>query len=383
MNDTVEPKLIDRLVCSKYLMQRGKEVLDSESNFSAGLAVLNFQDAVELALRVIAEHHNVSLKENEAFNNIIDKIDKKVIGLGLNKVSNRVSLNQLNKTRVNFKHYAIRPESEDIKGLVKDVETFLINDINHYLGLDYSRLSLISLVKHIRSKNWLLRAEEYLEKEYYLESSACSRIAFEITKKYNPYRSLWVDRTFDGIEHKLKRSRDSRRDLIELARLADKEVKNIKDHIDILFEGIDPYSYKKFIIHTPEVSLSMVNTIIRPDFDKEGKINKWYREQLPNNDFSLANFCLRFALDSIIKFEEQKLPPKYERPKPKRKYEVKEDSQIIIYPKNDEVLRKALKGEILSAYDYSNKGEIDNFVRIFDGGMQAYISSEAVKKIDK
>lgn len=379
MTRKISEALIDRLVCAKYLYIKGREELESNSNYASGIATLNFQDSAELTLIVIAEYLHVSLRGNEAFNHIIDLIDEKAEEKGIEKLTHRSNLIQLNKARVTFKHYAVRPEIEDVKKFSSQLAEFYPIALKKFMNLDYENLSLVNLVKHTRTKNWLKKAEEYIDKAKYPEASACSRIAFDIFRKYNPNRSLWDWELKRSIESDLDPREIKNGAIFLLAKKIDKRINKIKNHVDILFDGIDPASYKKLMIHTPEVDFNIINEVVRPDFDEDGNLNSWYLDQLPDFTPSLTNFCFRFTLDSILKLQEQNLPPEYERTPPHLEYHVTKEAAIYVSPSKKEAIKAVEEGDVLFSYELIQKKSTDELIAVYDENMIAYISKNSVE----
>ena len=145
---SVNKEIIDRLICAKYMFQHGNELLERGGPFSDGLTILLFQDSVEMCLRAIAEHHHCSIKDNIAFNQIIDEIDK----TGKGVLTHRTALNQLNKARLNFKHFGLQTKHEDVVKFRRDLEAFFPAALSTFLDLSYDSISLIDLVEHYRNE---------------------------------------------------------------------------------------------------------------------------------------------------------------------------------------------------------------------------------------
>jgi len=140
-------ELLNRLICSKWIFQKGINVLDNGEPFSSGLAVLHFHDAVEMHLRVIAEKLHCSLKDNAAFNQIMDAIDT----VEENKLPERIALNQLNRARINFKHFGLEPKHDDAMKFRYDLERFFPIASKLLLHIDFESMSLSSLIAHRRT----------------------------------------------------------------------------------------------------------------------------------------------------------------------------------------------------------------------------------------
>ena len=169
-------ELLNRLVCAKYIFRKGVEILERDEPFASGISIIHFQDAAEIALRVIAENFHCSIKDNSAFNQIMDAIDS----IDHRRLTHRSALNQLNRARVNFKHFGLEPRFEDTKKIKNALEGFFPNSLRTFLDIDYDSISLISLIGHIRTENFLKKAESLITQGHYSESMAETAIAFTI-----------------------------------------------------------------------------------------------------------------------------------------------------------------------------------------------------------
>lgn len=103
----------------------------------------------------------------------IDKIDDR-------RLTHRSALNQLNRARVNFKHFGLESRFEDTQKIKNDLEGFFPNSLRTFLDIDYDSISLISLIGHIRTENFLKKAESLIVQGRYSESIADTAISFTI-----------------------------------------------------------------------------------------------------------------------------------------------------------------------------------------------------------
>jgi hypothetical protein len=240
--------LVDRLVCAKYTFRRSCELLDRGGPFSAGLSVSGFQDAAELVLRTVVEHLHVPLKDNAAFNQIIDSIDES----SPTKVSHRAGLNQLNKARTNFKHFGLEPREQDARKFRRDLEDFFPVALKQFLGVNFEEISLIALVGHRRTENHLRAAERHVEYEDYNAAIEACAVALALYREY------------------LKRDDFERLNLDPFGRYRGSELKPLLDalfrvltehqqQLDILMSGINPVDFRRFESLAPRVTFRASN----------------------------------------------------------------------------------------------------------------------------
>jgi hypothetical protein len=223
---SLSKELLDRLVCAKYVFRKGSEILEKNESFASGIAISHFQDSAEIVLRVIVEYLHCSIKDNAAFNQIMDAIDNK----DSRKLSHRSALNQLNKARVNFKHFGLEPKVEDTKKLKNDLEGFFPNSLSTFLNIDYDSISLTNLIGYVRVENFLNKAEEYILDHKFGESINNSAIAF----------GIYQSRFFTNTPMKLNSlNRYDDRELQRWAQEIEKAIIENQKQLNLIIHGIN------------------------------------------------------------------------------------------------------------------------------------------------
>lgn len=353
--------LIERVVVSKYLLRRARETLASSSPFVSGLTVLQLHDATEMLLRVVAEHLHTQIKERSSFDQIVNA----VASVATTPLKHRSALNQLNKARVNFKHFGLEPKKEDAQKLLLDMESFYPETVKTLLREDFDAISLSSLAGHRRTENWLAKAETALESGEYDEAVRASTVAFEIYRHH-----LKRDPDYFFALHGIDRLVDS-----ELQELIDEIKKKLLEHqsqLDFIMDGINLAEYRRFLRYAPHVMMTGANTLyIQSSLGQKLEI-----------DQDEAAFCCRFVLDAILTMKENHVPPRWGyAPEPDGKLRVTEDCSIIVFPQeNPEVIREARKGETLLRY--KKRRPRDGHLVIVEEGDKAYVPETAVETID-
>ena len=129
-----------------------------------------------MLLRIAAEHLHASLKEQAAFAQVIEAVET----ASSTALTHRSSLNQLNKARVNFKHFGLLPTDDDVTKLLLDMDAFFPEASRVLLGVDLATVSLRHLVGHRRTENWLAIADANVESGEYDDAIAAAAIAFAV-----------------------------------------------------------------------------------------------------------------------------------------------------------------------------------------------------------
>jgi hypothetical protein len=162
---------IDRVLLPKYLYQNGKEFLERDDPYAFGLAVSLFQDAAESLLFYIALHLG-EFKKPYAFLDYWHAVkvapknkDKKDLPL-------RLQMEQLNRDRVDFKHYGNLPAAVTARDHALNTEEFLRKSMDIFLGVDFDILSKADLIVDSRAKELIKNAEKYYRESDYRECIA-------------------------------------------------------------------------------------------------------------------------------------------------------------------------------------------------------------------
>lgn len=321
--------LLERTVLAKYLLLRGEAELTASGPFAPGLAVAQFQDAIEILLRVIAEYLGAAVKERTTFEQLIDAIED----AHSERVTHRSALNQLNKARVNFKHFALVPRRDDAVKLAADATSFFRMALETYFDLSFESVSLHDLVGHRRTQNWLAKAATSLSSARFKDCITECAVALAIFRSTleRDHRTTTLDQFRDVTDHGLKRVLEQ----------VESQLDRLQEQLDLLFDGVDLPSYKRFLRYAPIVQLSDAKTV--------------YLHEPPGAEIPIgpeeAAFCYRFATDTILALKEAHVPARFAFPIDiGMEFEVVEEGDLIVWPgDNLEVIRQAVKGERLQA----------------------------------
>jgi hypothetical protein len=335
----VNREIADRLVCAKYIFQRGSEQVDKGGVYSDGLAVLHFQDAAEMVLRIFAEHLHCSIKESIAFNQLIEEIDK----AGKGTLTHRTALNQLNKSRTNFKHFGLQPKHEDVVKFQRDLDGFFSTSLYTFLDLDFDSLSLINLVAHCRVKIYLKKSEELFNSDDYQGAVGASATAFFLYQKY-------AGSIADGV--KISGVNDDNGSNRSLISGIEGSLNSIQDQINTIMLGINLGDYRRFTRYVPQVQVTYGGRIF---------VN-WLRFGRPAEiSRETAAFCFRFALDSILLMQQYRVDTHFIFPFVQIRFQVLRETEVMVVThESKDILRIACEGEILLGY-YEHFDQIEYF----------------------
>lgn len=152
---------LQQLVLVKQLANEAERQLAQNSAFRHGVAVSLMQDAVELFLRVVIRQHDPTTEKNAKFDQLADAIDKAAKD-DQSKVPFRPRLEDLNKTRVNFKHMGTAPSAADAQRLVRYGIEFLEVAFPRLMKIDFESVSLSDMLRTEAVRNAMKSAERHL-----------------------------------------------------------------------------------------------------------------------------------------------------------------------------------------------------------------------------
>src|SRR5579859_4636461 len=116
---------LNQLVLCKKLYNEAEAFLSRKESVASGLAISIAQDSVELFLRaVIKQLPSNGQKPPEEFVKCMDYIDASAAERADARVPFRARMAELNKARVNFKHYGLIPSESDTARLLGYAEQF-------------------------------------------------------------------------------------------------------------------------------------------------------------------------------------------------------------------------------------------------------------------
>ncbi len=284
---------IRRLAFIKYLFRIGEEQTKRPEPLSS-TSLLTLQNAIELFLHLSSEYLNCSKKSNN-FMDYFDVISKKI-----NKeLFHKVSMDKLNRARVNLKHYGNLPSKLDIDYFREITFEFLTQNCLLIFQKNFDEISLINLIPSEEVQNLLNEATKNLKINKY-ESLKNISIAFakilldyerKLVSKYGNYTTTEFSKDFLTYHHYYDiAGHTASFEIIE------QRLNLIADSLLILSLGLDYNKYIKFkIISFYVYRTSGGECNVAPQTDIENNLGKSIEETYSIDD---TNFCLDFVIES-------------------------------------------------------------------------------------
>lgn len=146
--------MLAQLVICKRLFHEALPFVQRNDAFSSGLAISLLQDACELAVWALIKAKEVPINDQSAFTKNVETLQSK--GFRLSAVPQVL---ELNKARVNFKHYGNLPAPEEAAKFMLYASDFLSGLMLEHFGVVFSTLSLVDLITEDEARQYLREAE--------------------------------------------------------------------------------------------------------------------------------------------------------------------------------------------------------------------------------
>jgi len=293
-------RAIERLAFIKNLYSIGVEQSKREEPL-CWMSILTFHDAVELFLALASEHLDLDVRLRDIkfmeYWSLLSKILKEK---GKGELTQRISMEKLNKARVDFKHYGNPPSRSVIEDFRASTMNFLDENTRVVFDVEFSEISLVELVKYEAAKKSLKEAREMLGKNEIENSLDKTALAFaQLTDDYETRKMDEFGRSpfFFGEEMYFLSSfsMEIRGRLGDFIDKTKESVEALQEAVKILSLGLDYKRYARFRLLTPHVERVMNGTyhIVRIQRGSRG---------LPTVEE--VQFCIDFVIESAIALQE-------------------------------------------------------------------------------
>ncbi|MDX1959525.1 MAG: hypothetical protein SFU98_13180 [Leptospiraceae bacterium] len=165
-------ELLRRLAFIKYLYQIGIEQSYKPEPL-CNAAMLSFHDSMELFMYMACEHHNAQPAQKNAglldyFKALENTID----------LTQKVSIERFNKTRVAIKHSGVMASRIDIESFRSVCVNFFEDNTLIAFDIDFHSISLINLITFNKPKQHLEIAEKHIDSNNYKDAISEITLAF-------------------------------------------------------------------------------------------------------------------------------------------------------------------------------------------------------------
>jgi hypothetical protein len=176
-------------------MKEGQSFSERSDPFSSGLAISLFQDSIEMVVWALIKEKNIKIDEKFSFISNINKLINE--GFIFPHVA---KLLEINKARVNFKHYGIIPDSNESNKFQIYAEEFIRFIFSKFFNREYDDVSIVDLVSFLDVKEKLKESEHCILINNYEEASKNIGISKSMLFSYLDKHLPHVDRKLEDID---------------------------------------------------------------------------------------------------------------------------------------------------------------------------------------
>ena len=279
--------IIKRLAIVKHLYQQGL-ALSYESEPTNGLCLLPFHDSIEMFMKICADVNGVKIDRSTKFMDYFSKLPN---------LQYSSQMQNLNNRRVALKHHGEIPSSLDIEIARANTTEFFELNTPLYFDIEFSDISLTSLIKYSSVAEWLNKANDAYKKDEFVESICLSHVAFqELLLSHDEDKSYFYESPFSAVKECKHFFRDTKIDyqLDENIKKIKKDLLSIDDALTIIGLGIDYKQYIKFKLLSPYIN-------IWPE--KGGRKFEWLPKENILANSRNASFCYDFVISCALNLQ--------------------------------------------------------------------------------
>jgi hypothetical protein len=280
MTNGIRVEVYKRIVLAKALQKAGEAACASRNNqtsFTMGILLLH--DAVEATLGAVADNLNAKLAGNHYLLDYYELIENR--DTQKRSVPYKTQMRNLNTIRNNAKHQGILPDPKSNAHFPTTVYALIEEVCQTYLGLDFSSVSLKSLIRNEEILGYIDQAEKQIE-EGKIEEGLIS-LAYAMYYICEAWTIPWP--LFYPYTQKEKES------LLQFT-----QPYKIRHTVKLIEHGIDPFLYHRFKNLTPMIA----------KHKDTGELFYWWDKHYghpANWTVRNARFCLNFCIETALKFQ--------------------------------------------------------------------------------
>lgn len=180
---TENPQILRRLIYIKSLYLQGFEHYNSETELDGAIALLLYDNSVEMLMNATIEYLGGQVK-GDNFENLLTAFKENI--LKINSIPSEhiheLEIKNIRKARNGVQHHGIIPSSSELDRFTMLIEKVLSNIIAEVFKISLSDVSLSTLIKDKVVKELYSKAEMAYSLKNYKEALIYSASAFEVAK---------------------------------------------------------------------------------------------------------------------------------------------------------------------------------------------------------
>jgi len=293
-------RAVERLAFIKSVYNIGNEQSRRTEPF-CWTSILIFHDAIELFLALASEYLDIDKRLRDIrFMKYWPLLSEILRKKGKGELTQKISMEKLNKARVDFKHYGNPSSKSAIDDFRASVTSFFEENTPAIFDAQFSDISLIQLVKCETAKNSLKEAQNILNDGKIEES--LDKVALAFAQLIDDYESRKRDRFgrspfFFGASMTFLDSFGigAQGDLGRFIDRTKESIEAIQEAVKLLSLGLDYRRFTRFRLLAPIVIRTIGGKYIIQRIQRGSK-----GTPKPED----AQFCIDFVVESAVEIQE-------------------------------------------------------------------------------
>jgi hypothetical protein len=283
---------------ARHLYYIAKQNIESSQTLRLFAGINLLHDTVEAALWAAAAYKGVGRDRAELMQ-LYDDVSNSLVPKNL---SFRSSVVQLNRVRVNSKHYGICPDRKETERLLASMTEFLRETTTTVFDINFWTVSLLSLLRDGEQKDVLAKAQTFFDEGNYLQTvTECRKViylSFEswytIDKFRDPAKAGGGLGAYSKAPYYCRNVewiRENVKDPFDYIVLAHEDLDK-----DLLTRGIDPATFWNIWRGTP--------TVFRYDGTTQWLVKRELEKEVSGATEDHAAYILEQTIDIALRNEE-------------------------------------------------------------------------------
>lgn len=303
----MEEHFVRRLIYVKALLGHGIDHSEMDTPIDTALAILHFDNAIEMLMRIILEFYHAShIQKERVFDDLINNVRRLIKNrhpeINPDELLRTRELRNLHLVRNNIQHLGVIPAAEEVSRFRSLTENIINSVTSKLFKVQFSELSLGAFIKDQVVRELYTKADEAFSNENYSEAIIFCVAAFETAKNMEQGRIYGSGFTFQRMAARARAR--AKNTIWEIFEYADK----LAEEIEVMKLRLDYKKYQKYReISTKLQPFLKIASRSTPIEDVLSKTRKLLSNDIKNVKQPVlreyARFCLSLAIESIFRWE--------------------------------------------------------------------------------
>jgi hypothetical protein len=299
----MEEHILKRLIYAKSLLVHGIEHADVGTPIDVALAILHFDNSIEMLMRTILESLSAPDNRERTFDDLINNV-KNVVKIKKPKIDSDELLKvrdikNLHLARNMIQHLGIIPAADEVRRYRILTEKVMMDIASELFGTPFPRISLGTLIRDETVRKLYTKADKAFSIGNYRDGLIHCVAAFETAKNMEQDRIYGSGFTFKRLS--AESGKKVPKEIIEYMDTLAEEIEVMKLRLDYkkyqkyrgIFSNLKPFLRIAGLFSQIDERISKTEEILGDEMNEvdQGALKEH------------ARFCLNFTIESILRWE--------------------------------------------------------------------------------